>query len=157
MGYLRSTSAAVLLLSAGHWKKQVQSRKQFSSIFRADAYCTFSSCPVTAKLSITKQNIHADSVIVEVKFTGSTQHVTGETKARNISLSVRNDMQQHFQMTHTAPSKEYHQRLIALSSEQYASGNRNGVAQQFGRPHAGDYKLRIQTCIRAYHKACTHD
>ena len=51
-----------------HWKKQVQSRKPFSSIFRADAYCTFSSCPVTAKLSITKQNIHADSVIVEVKF-----------------------------------------------------------------------------------------
>ncbi|KAL5505617.1 hypothetical protein EMCRGX_G007081 [Ephydatia muelleri] len=29
--------------------------------------------------------------------------------------------------------------------------------QQFGRPHAGDYKLRIQSCIRAYHKACTHD
>ena len=52
------------------------------------------------------------------------QHVTGETKARNISLSVRNDIQQHFQMTQ---SKEYHQRLIALSSEQYASGNRNGV------------------------------
>ena len=110
-----------------HWKKQVQSRKQFSSIFRADAYCTFSSCPVTARLSITKQNIHADSVIVEVMFTGSTQHITGETKARHISLSVRNDIQQHFQMTHTAPSKEYHQRLIALSSEQYASGNRNGV------------------------------
>ena len=29
--------------------------------------------------------------------------------------------------------------------------------QQFGRPHAGDYKIRIQSCIRAYHKACTHD
>ena len=31
------------------------------------------------------------------------------------------------------------------------------LTQQFGRPHAGDYKLRVQTCIRAYHKACTHD
>ena len=33
----------------------------------------------------------------------------------------------------------------------------NARTQQFGRPHAGDYKLRIQSCIRAYHKACTHD
>ena len=31
------------------------------------------------------------------------------------------------------------------------------LPQQFGRPHAGDYKLRIQSCIRAYHKACTHN
>ena len=98
-----------------HWKKQDQSRKEYSSIFRADAYCTFSSCPVTAKLTITKQNVHVDSVIVEVRFTGSTQHVTGETKARNISLSVRNDIQQHFQKTHMhhpkSPSKADHSQL----------------------------------------------
>ena len=112
-----------------HWKQQDQSRKQFSSIFREDTYCTFLSCLVTAKLTITNQNmyIHMDSVILEVMSTGSTQHVTGETKTRNISLSVRNGIQQHFQMTRTAPSKEYHQRLMTLSSEQYASGNRNGV------------------------------
>ena len=80
-----------------HWKKQDQSsKKQFSSIFRADAYCTFSSCLVSAKCTITNQNIHTDSVIVEVMFTGSTQHVTGKTKARNISLSVRNDIHNIF-------------------------------------------------------------
>ena len=82
---------------------------------------------VTAKMTITNQNIHINSIIVEVMFTGSTQHVRGETKARTISLSVRNDIQQHFQMTCTVPSKEYHQRLMSLSSKQYASGNRNGV------------------------------
>ena len=117
MGYLRLTSTAVLLLSDTGKSKSSQ----------GNSLVQFSLSTVTAKLSITKQNIHADSVVVEVMLTGSTQHVTGETKARNISLSVRNDMQQHFQMTHIAPSKEYHQWLIALSSEQYASGNRNGV------------------------------
>ena len=42
-----------------------------------------------------------------------------------------------------------------ISLEQ--GGMTKHTAQQFGRPHAGDYKLRIQSCIRAYHKACTHD
>ena len=46
-------------------------------------------------------------------------------------------------------------RFCALRKNLYAKTV--AQAQQFGRPHAGDYKLRIQSCIRAYHKACTHD
>ena len=34
------------------------------------------------------------------------QHVTGETKARHISVSVRNGIQKPCQKTHIAPSKE---------------------------------------------------
>ena len=68
-------------------------------------------------------------------------------------------------MTHTAPSKEYHQRLIALSSEQYASGNRNGVgcsstvirkissearlAMQCDKDLIMSVQDRIVTCYRA--------
>ena len=72
--------AAVLLLSDTGLNKTTQEKNsvQFS------AYCIFSSCLGTAKLTITKQNIPVGSVIVEVMFTGCTQNVAGEAKAGNI-------------------------------------------------------------------------
>ena len=110
-----------------HWVKKEKSQKQHGPIFRADAYCTFSSCPVIAKLTISNESIQAENVIAQVNFTGFVHHATGEKQARKISSSVRSQLKQHFQSTHVAPSKEYHKQLKMLVSEQYAAGNRDGV------------------------------
>eukprot|EP00731_Ephydatia_muelleri_P021721 Em0014g312a len=108
-------------------QRKEKSQKQHGPIFRADAYCTFSSCPVIAKLTISNKSIQADNVIAQVNFTGFVHHATGEKQARKISSSVRSQLKQHFQSTHVAPSKEYHKQLKMLASEQYAAGNRDGV------------------------------
>ena len=110
-----------------HWIKKEKSQKQHGPIFQADAYCTFSSCLVIAKLTISNKSIQADNVIAQVNFTGFVHHATGEKQARKISSSVRSQLKQHFQSTHVAPSKEYHKQLKMLASEQYAAGNRDGV------------------------------
>ena len=51
-----------------HWIKKEKSQKQHGPIFRADAYCTFSSCPVIAKLTISNKSIQADNVICTGQF-----------------------------------------------------------------------------------------
>ena len=105
-----------------HWIKKEKSQKQHGPIFRADAYCTFSSCPVIAKLTISNKSIQADNVIAQVNFTGFVHHATGEKQARKISSSVRSQLKQHFQSTHVAPSKEYHKQLKMLASEHMQLG-----------------------------------
>ena len=94
-----------------HWIKKEKSQKQHGSIFRADAYCTFSSCLAIAKLTISNKSIQAENVIAQVNFIGFVHHATGEKQARKISSSVRSQLKQHFQNTHVAPSKEYHKQL----------------------------------------------
>ena len=53
--------------------------------------------------------------------------------------------------------KEHRHYSVLIPGQCMLDGGSLKFPQQFGRPHAGDYKLRIQSCIRAYHKACTHD
>ena len=78
-----------------HWIKKENSQKQHGPIFRAEAYCTFSNCPLTAKLTIRNENLQTDNVIVQVRFTGCIQHSTEETQAQKISSSTRSHFLQH--------------------------------------------------------------
>ena len=53
-----------------------------------------------------------------------------ETRACKISHSCRKALVQKFQDQHVAPSKLYHGHLLKLMPEQYAAGNRDGVASE---------------------------
>ena len=110
-----------------HWRKKSNSRKQSLAIFRATAYCTFSTCNVIAILSVSSEEINPDNVTVRVVFSGNVDHQVGETHARHFSSTNRSKLHQWFQNTQVAPSKQYLSRLMNLETEQYAAGNRDGV------------------------------
>ena len=110
-----------------HWKKKQLSHKRSPVIFRATARCTFSSCTVIAKIEVTNKDILTDSVKVAIQFSGEIQHIVGETHARRLSHSIRRELQEKFQKSQHAPSKEYLHRLMSLHPDQYWGGNRDGV------------------------------
>ena len=110
-----------------HWRKKPNSCKQSFTMFRATAYCTFSTCELTAILTVSNKDITPDNVTMCVVFSENIHHQVGETHARRISSTIRSKLHQWFQNTHIAPSKEYLNRLMNLEPEQYASGNRDDV------------------------------
>ena len=110
-----------------HWKKILHSQKPGSIIFKADGYCTFSTCKVKIHLYVNNSSFQANSVRVFVEFSGKINHPSGETHARKISKSVRERAVSLFQEHKVAPSKLYHSKLSQLSSHKYAAGNRDGV------------------------------
>ena len=110
-----------------HWKKKIVSRKSSTYIFKALAYCTFSSCNVSAMLSVKPCDVLNDGVTVHIESSGSVCHTIGEKHARQFSNCIRKDLYKHFQTTHVAPSKEYLNRLLQVTDEQFTAGNRDGV------------------------------
>ena len=60
-----------------------------SVTFKADGYCTFSTCKVKIHLYVNSSSFQANSVRVFVEFSGEINHLSGETHARHISKSVR--------------------------------------------------------------------
>ena len=77
-----------------HWRKKQNSRKQSFTIFRATAYCTFSTCKLTAILTFSNEDITPDNVTVCVVFSGNIHHQVGETHARHISSTIRSKLHQ---------------------------------------------------------------
>ena len=47
--------------------------------------------------------------------------------ARCFSYCIRKDLSKHFQDAHVTPSKENLNRLLKVTDEQFAAGNRDGV------------------------------
>ena len=89
-----------------HWIKKTSSFKSSNYIFKAKAYCTFSTCNVLAFLYITElSNVN---VTINVTFDGSICHISSERHARKISLSARKETLKHFQRTLIPPSKGIH-------------------------------------------------
>ena len=110
-----------------HWIKKKSSSKSSNFFFKANAYCTFSTCNVLAFLDIKDEGLSNTNVTINVKFEGSICHIASERHARRLSLSVRKDTQTYFQQTRIPPSKEYIGRLMKLTPGQFATGNRDNV------------------------------
>ena len=64
---------------------------------------------------------------IHVECSGTICHTIGEKHARRFSHCIRQDLYKHFQDTHVAPSKEYINRLLNITDEQFTAGNRDGV------------------------------
>ena len=103
------------------------SSKSSNFFFKANAYCTFSTCNVLAFLDIKDEGLLKTTVTINVKFEGSICHIARKRHARKLSLSVRKDTQTYFQQTHIPPSKEYIGRLMKLTPGQFSTGNRDNV------------------------------
>ena len=110
-----------------HWKKKTISRKSSIFVFKARAYCTFSGCNVSAMLLVKSCDVASDEVTIHVECSGRICHTIGEKHARRFSHCIRKDLYKSFQDTHIAPSKEYLNRLLKLTDEQFAAGNRDAV------------------------------
>ena len=120
-------SSVPLPLRGTDWKKKNISRKSSTFIFKALAYCTFYSCNVSAMLSVKSCDVSGDVVTIHVECSGTICHTIGEKHARRFSHCIRQDLYKHFQDTHVAPSKEYINRLLNITDEQFTAGNRDGV------------------------------
>ena len=87
----RSTSSVLLHLN-DIGKERKSSHKSSLSIFKAQAYCTFSSCSVTGILQVRSCDVSKDGVIVQVELFGSICHTFGETHARRMSLHQKRSL-----------------------------------------------------------------
>ena len=103
-----------------HWIKKAGSRKNTTTLFTANARCTFETCNIVADLSVNTNSFQDDEIAVHVNFNGQIHHDTEETHARHFSHSARCDMCERFLDTNVAPAKEYHHRLMQLGPDKYA-------------------------------------
>ena len=79
------------LLSNRHWKKKPNSKKVLSALFRADGYCTSSTCSIQVRLSVNSNSFVSNSVRVYASFSGKVNHISGETHAHHISRAQREE------------------------------------------------------------------
>ena len=78
-------------------------------------------------LSVKSFDVSGDVVTVHVECSGTICHTIGEKHAHRFSHCIKQDLYKHFQYTHVAPSKEYINRLLNITDEQFTAGNRDGV------------------------------
>lgn len=146
--WLKSIHSAVLRLENIGLKKK-SSSKSSNFFFKANAYCTFSTCNVLAFLDIKDEGLSNTNVTINVKFEGSICHIASERHACRLSLSVRKDTQTYFQQTRIPPSKEYIGRLMKLTPGQFATGNRDNVGCCITKNIIGS-----KACITRRRKPC---
>ena len=68
-----------------HWIKKKSSSKSSNFFFKANAYCTFSTCNVLAFLDIKDEGLSNTNVTINVKFEGSICHIASERHACRLS------------------------------------------------------------------------
>ena len=107
------------------WLQRQNSRKKAGVCFRANAYCTFSTCPVHCNLHITKDTV--SGVKLHVAQRGDVMHKGNERKARRLKGVQRAKMQNELQ--HCSPSSIYNESVYKLPLEMLASGSRDGIGR----------------------------
>ena len=109
-GKLKSSNPYCSFGFKRHWLKQ-SNRKTSGSIFKADGYCKFDSCPVEVKLSMPKPIQPSSSYVVNVAYSGNVYHRSGEIQSCFIKGDLRNATM--MQLAKFSPTYVRHQGPLA--------------------------------------------
>ena len=108
------------------WLQKQDSRKNADILFKARAYCTFSTCTITCDAHVTKQS---DGEFFNLKIThsGTVRHRREERRVRHIRGVERAAVEG--KLKHNSPSAIYNQGMFALSNTKLMSGSRDGIGR----------------------------
>ena len=99
------------------------SRKNADILFKARAYCTFSTCTITCDVHVTKQS-DGEFFNLQITHSGTVRHRREEKRARHIRGVERAAVEG--KLKHNSPLAIYNQGMFA---PKLMSGSRNGIGR----------------------------
>ena len=124
LSYLKKDNPYCVFRCIQNRVKRRHSRKKVCPFFRGSLQCSFPGCHVKALLNIDKE----DSRMLQTTYFGKVYHRGDVQHGRRIKGAERENMRAT--LRHEHPSKVHHQLLASMDPKVYASGNRDGVANE---------------------------